>query len=919
MARPPRQGKKTSRTPSPSPGLESEDEFGVASFKKPPSRTPASAPNRVMKVEEGTVVKEEAAVVKLEANMANGDGLFLDTIEGSVLSSATQVVDTGPTASGMFYQSSVAQDQPRVSLNIAGSEDVDVEMKFSAEPPVESLLSPNMPPPPSASTSTPSGSHEPSPSPAIENVSPTKASSSSKSKKAKKPEPQLIGHLPIARDAAMATFTEIPANHYQYGTLGRSREALESMTCECTYDHGVDDTDAACGPNSDCINRLTQVECLPDDCRCGDFCQNQRFQKKEYAPIEIVQTEMKGFGLRAARNIERDDFIYEYVGDVVNSPSFKKRMRDYAEEGIRHFYFMMLQKDEFVDATKRGGIGRFANHSCNPNCFVAKWTVGDHVRMGIFANRRIKQHEELTFNYNVDRYGHDPQPCYCGEPNCVGFLGGKTQTDIATMDDLYLDALGITDENDLMELKGTKKKKGKRIDDPDFMPEIRPILDKEVPKIIAALRQTPSRKVLLKIMTRIKMTEDPSPLRQIMRLRGFSAMTNIMEDHAGDSDIILTAMETVKTWPLVAQNKAQDSKILDHVKTLTQSQNENIQSIAQKPGDDDNSEQPVSTPAKRSRLTMPKTRHRERLHLRPLTPPPPEPPKKRTPSPPRRPPSPTLDLSKTAVSGVLARIKAENQARAAAEAAEREKQAAEERAAEAAEKRRRELSGAAKKSRPKKKQETPEEKAANKEKRLLKLVGAVVINAMGKYSKQLGHDAFKEEAKKLTQTIADKEKTRPSYADSRLESLSAEKTEKIKEFAKQHMKKVMHRKKKEARAPGLSHASSSSALDTRATSSTATDTPDYKETEDAIMAEMGLDNVAMDVDDQEEEEGGDDDNGAEADGVNSHPLGDGGTDVPMGEPSDDPPDPSGLASDPRRRHPNEDTARRAIAGQNSSC
>ena len=60
---------------------------------------------------------------------------------------------------------------------------------------------------------------------------------------------------------------------------------------------------------------------------------------------------------------------------------------------------------QFIDATKRGGIGRFANHSCNPNCYVAKWTVGEHVRMGIFANRLIKKHEELTFNYNVDRYG----------------------------------------------------------------------------------------------------------------------------------------------------------------------------------------------------------------------------------------------------------------------------------------------------------------------------------------------------------------------------------------------------------------------------------------------------------------------------------------------------------------------------------
>ena len=42
----------------------------------------------------------------------------------------------------------------------------------------------------------------------------------------------------------------------------------------------------------------------------------------------------------------RDTFVYEYVGDIVNTPSFKKRMRDYGEEGIQHFYFMMLQKDQ---------------------------------------------------------------------------------------------------------------------------------------------------------------------------------------------------------------------------------------------------------------------------------------------------------------------------------------------------------------------------------------------------------------------------------------------------------------------------------------------------------------------------------------------------------------------------------------------
>jgi SET domain-containing protein len=69
---------------------------------------------------------------------------------------------------------------------------------------------------------------------------------------------------------------------------------------------------------------------------------------------------------------------------------------------------------QYIDATKRGGIARFANHSCAPNCYVAKWTVGAKVRMGIFARRAIRKHEELTFNYNVDRYGC--ASCFRPEP-----------------------------------------------------------------------------------------------------------------------------------------------------------------------------------------------------------------------------------------------------------------------------------------------------------------------------------------------------------------------------------------------------------------------------------------------------------------------------------------------------------------------
>jgi len=54
-----------------------------------------------------------------------------------------------------------------------------------------------------------------------------------------------------------------------------------------------------------------------------------------------------------------------------------------------------------------------------------------------------------------------------------------------------------------------------------------------------------------------------------------------------------------------------------------------------------------------------------------------------------------------------------------------------------------------KKERPPRKTQTAEEKEANKEKRLLKLVGAVVVKCMSKYSKKFDHDQFKKYAKEV--------------------------------------------------------------------------------------------------------------------------------------------------------------------------
>ena len=43
-----------------------------------------------------------------------------------------------------------------------------------------------------------------------------------------------------------------------------------------------------------------------------------------------------------------------------------------------------MDKDTFIDATKKGSCARFINHSCSPNTEILKWRVDNEERMGVF-------------------------------------------------------------------------------------------------------------------------------------------------------------------------------------------------------------------------------------------------------------------------------------------------------------------------------------------------------------------------------------------------------------------------------------------------------------------------------------------------------------------------------------------------------
>lgn len=339
----------------------------------------------------------------------------------------------------------------------------------------------------------------------------------------------------------------------------------------------------ACGEDSDCINRATKMECARD-CGCGSACENQRFLRKRYAKVSVIKTEKKGYGLRADVDLEPNDFIFEYIGEVIGEAAFRRRMQAYDEEGIKHFYFMSLTKGEFVDATKRGNLGRFCNHSCNPNSYVDKWVVGDKLRMGIFAERKIKAGEELVFNYNVDRYGADPQPCYCGEPNCTGYIGGKTQTERATkLSKATIEALGIDDGDawDTAVAKKPRKKKASE-DDEEYVNNVEPreLDEGGVRSVMAQLPQCKEKWIAVKLLNRIQRCDDPQIINQAVRMHGYRHLKTALGNFSEDVNLCLQILDVLNKLPRITRNKIQDSKIEDAVKPLTENEDERVVSQA---------------------------------------------------------------------------------------------------------------------------------------------------------------------------------------------------------------------------------------------------------------------------------------------------------------------------------------------------
>lgn len=119
--------------------------------------------------------------------------------------------------------------------------------------------------------------------------------------------------------------------------------------------------------------------------------------KKRKKLVKFDRSAIHNWGLYAEENIAANDMIIEYVGDRVRQRVADLREAKYDMQGVGSSYLFRIDEDTVIDATKMGGIARFINHSCTPNCTAKIIRVDNSKRIVIYALRDIGKGKAIPF------------------------------------------------------------------------------------------------------------------------------------------------------------------------------------------------------------------------------------------------------------------------------------------------------------------------------------------------------------------------------------------------------------------------------------------------------------------------------------------------------------------------------------------
>ena len=121
------------------------------------------------------------------------------------------------------------------------------------------------------------------------------------------------------------------------------------------------------------------------------------------------RSRIAGSGVYALQTISKNTRVVDYNGERISYQESARRERGHHAAGL--VWCFAVNRRVVIDASVGGGVARFINHSCRPNCYsrVVDGTIW------ICAARTIAPGEELTYRYYTN--GAVGIACRC-RPDC---------------------------------------------------------------------------------------------------------------------------------------------------------------------------------------------------------------------------------------------------------------------------------------------------------------------------------------------------------------------------------------------------------------------------------------------------------------------------------------------------------------------
>jgi histone-lysine N-methyltransferase SETMAR len=172
-----------------------------------------------------------------------------------------------------------------------------------------------------------------------------------------------------------------------------------------------------------------------ENCLCdASTCENRLVQFGPIKNLEVIKTNNKGFALITKQFIEKGSFICEYSGEILTKSEAMRRDGENLRNNRMNYIFCLNEINEdnhekknkiqtFIDPSRKGNIGRYINHSCDPNCEIISVRVDSVIpKISIFSQRDIHVNEEITFSYGSSAENGSVKECFCNSQNCNMYL-----------------------------------------------------------------------------------------------------------------------------------------------------------------------------------------------------------------------------------------------------------------------------------------------------------------------------------------------------------------------------------------------------------------------------------------------------------------------------------------------------------------